>query len=210
MKNFKITILILFGFLVKVNAQTLTPMKDTTFFIREITEMNKALISLESDFTQEKLISVMSEKIISKGHFCFKKQNKILWEYTTPFTYRIVINNTNMWIQDNKKTKRYNMQSNKIFKTINDLMSSTVQGNVLGNKDYKARFMENSKYDVIELSPVQKETKEFVKVIQLFFDKKLHDVVKVKMTEPSEDYTIIDFTNRKRNINIGDEKFTVK
>jgi outer membrane lipoprotein-sorting protein len=115
MKNFKITILILFGFLVKVNAQTLTPMKDTTFFIREITEMNKALISLESDFTQEKLISVMSEKIISKGHFCFKKQNKILWEYTTPFTYRIVINNTNMWIQDNKKTKRYNSNNRKLL-----------------------------------------------------------------------------------------------
>jgi len=30
------------------------------------------------------------------------------------------------------------------------------------------------------------------------------------MTEPSDDYTSIDFTNRKTNQPIADEKFTVK
>jgi hypothetical protein len=34
--------------------------------------------------------------------------------------------------------------------------------------------------------------------------------VKVKMIEPSDDYTMIDFSNRKTNQPIGDEKFIVK
>ena len=41
-------------------------------------------------------------------------------------------------------------------------------------------------------------------------DKTDYAVVKVKMIEPSDDYTMIDFSNRKTNQPIGDEKFIVK
>ena len=55
--------------------------------------MSKNTLSIESDFVQEKNLQVLSEKIISKGHFTFKKENRLRWEYTSPSKYLIVINN---------------------------------------------------------------------------------------------------------------------
>jgi outer membrane lipoprotein-sorting protein len=187
-----------------------TNMKDTTAFKQKMESQSKLTNTMESDFTQEKYLSVMSENIVSKGHFCFKKTNMLRWEYTTPYTYLIAINKDKMFIKDNGKINKYDINSNKMFKSINEMMVATVQGNLLSNKDYKAKYYEGDKFYLIELFPVQKAAKDFLKSIQLYIDKNDYAVVKVKMTEPSDDYTSIDFTNRKTNQPIGDEKFIVK
>jgi outer membrane lipoprotein-sorting protein len=187
-----------------------TTMKDTTNFKSKMESVSKLTNSMESDFTQEKYLSVMSENIVTKGHFCFKKTNMLRWEYTTPYNYIIAINKDKMFIKDNGKVNKYDINSNKMFKSINEMMVATVQGNLLNNKDYRAKYYESDKYYLIELSPVQKAAKDFLKSIQLYISKTDYAVEKVKMIEPSDDYTSIDFTNRKTNQPIGDEKFTVK
>jgi outer membrane lipoprotein-sorting protein len=186
------------------------PIKDTASFKHQMEAQSKLINSIESDFTQEKYLSVMSEKIITKGHFLFKKVNMLRWEYTSPYSYLIVINKDKMFIKDNNKVNKYDINSNKMFKSINEMMVATVQGNLLNNKDYKPAFYEGEKFYLIELVPVQKATKDFLKSIQLYINKTDYAVDKVKMIEPSEDYTAIDFSNRKTNQAIGDEKFTVK
>lgn len=186
------------------------PVKDTASFKSKMESQSKLINSIESDFTQEKYLSVMSEKIITKGHFLFKKVNMLRWEYTDPYKYVIAINKDKMFIKDNGKVNKYDINSNKMFKSINEMMVNTVQGNLLNNKDYKAKYFENDKNYLLELSPLQKGAKDFLKVIQLYVDKNDFSVVKVKMIEPSEDYTTIDFLNRKTNQPIADEKFTVK
>ena len=115
-----------------------------------------------------------------------------------------------MYIKDNGKVSKYDINSNKMFKSINEMMVNTVQGNLLNNKDYKAKFYENDKFYLLELSPLQKGAKDFLKVIQLYINKVDYAVDKVKMIEPSDDYTSIDFTNRKTNQPIADEKFIIK
>ncbi len=59
--------------------------KDTAAFKQKMDTQSKIINSIESDFSQEKYLSVMSEKIISKGHFCFKKANMLRWEYFDPY-----------------------------------------------------------------------------------------------------------------------------
>ena len=185
-------------------------MKDTTAFKNKMEAQSKVMNTMESDFTQEKYLSVMSENIVSKGHFYFKKTNMLRWEYTVPYSYLIAINKDKMFIRDNGKVNKYDINSNKMFKSINEMMVATVQGNLLSNKDYKAKYYESDKFYLIELFPVQKAAKDFLKSIQLYINKTDYAVDKVKMIEPSEDYTSIDFTNRKTNQPIGDEKFTIK
>jgi outer membrane lipoprotein-sorting protein len=186
------------------------PVKDTLAFKQKMEAQSKLVNTIESDFTQEKYLSVMSEKIITKGHFLFKKVNMLRWEYTTPLKYLIAINKDKMFIKDNGKVSKYDINSNKMFKSINEMMVNTVQGNLLTSKDYKAKYYENEKFYLLELTPLQKGAKDFLKVIQLYIDKTDYAVVKVKMIEPSDDYTMIDFSNRKTNQPIGDEKFIVK
>jgi outer membrane lipoprotein-sorting protein len=184
--------------------------KDTTAFKQKMEAQSKLINTLESDFTQEKYLSVMSEKIISKGHFHFKKINMLRWEYNDPYKYLIAINKNKMYIKDNGKVSKYDINSNKMFKSINEMMVNTVQGNLLNNKDYKAKFYENDKFYLLELTPTLKGAKDFLKVIQLYINKVDYAVDKVKMIEPSDDYTSIDFSNRKTNQAIADEKFIIK
>ena len=72
--------------------QSFKLVKDTANLKAKIEMMSKVTNSIESDFTQEKNLSVLSEKIISKGHFVFKKENMLRWEYQSPSKYLIVIN----------------------------------------------------------------------------------------------------------------------
>lgn len=185
-------------------------LKDTVSFKQKMQEQSKLINSMESNFIQEKYLSVMSEKIITKGHFYFKKVNMLRWEYNDPYKYVIAINKDKMFIKDNNKVSKYDINSNKMFKSINEMMMNTVQGNLLNNKDYKPAYFENEKNYLVELTPVQKAAKDFLKNIYLYVDKTDYTVVKVKLTEPGDDYTTIDFTDRKSNQPIADEKFTVK
>ena len=68
-------------------SQNYKTVKDTTALKQKIESMSKATTSIESDFIQEKNLSMLSEKIISKGHFVFKKENLLRWEYSTPSKY---------------------------------------------------------------------------------------------------------------------------
>lgn len=194
-----------FGF-----AQNFKSVKDTAALRLKVEQMSKTVNSIESDFTQEKNLSLLSEKILSKGHFVFKKENLLRWEYNTPYKYLIVINKDKIWIKDEKKTAKYDMNSNKVFKEINDIMIACVQGNIFKSGKFKVAYFENEKYYKLELTPLQKNMKESLKKINMYFDKSVTSVTKLDMVEPNDDYTTLEFINKKLNGAVADHIFTVK
>lgn len=213
MHNILKTSLFVFGVLLSGISFGQTPyklMKDTTSFKKSLEEVAKTTRTLKSNFVQEKNLSVLSEKIISKGQFYFKKNNLLRWEYTEPFQYLIVLNGESVLIKDGQKISKYDVQSNKMFKEINDMMVGMVQGRLLSNKMFKMTFLEDDKHFIIQSKPLQKSKKEFLEDIFLYFDKKDLGVSKINITEPSGDNTEINFTNRQTNAEVPDEKFVVK
>jgi outer membrane lipoprotein-sorting protein len=186
------------------------PVKDTVLLKEKINAISKTTNSLESDFTQVKTLSMLSEKITSKGHFCFQKANLLRWEYVSPYTYIIVINKDKVLIKDESKLKKYDMNSNKVFKEINDIMISCIDGNILVSNKFKIAYGENDKAYRLELTPLVKGMKESLKKIYMYFDKAVTSVIKLEMVEATDDFTVIDFTNKKVNGNIPAEKFILK
>lgn len=191
-------------------SQNFKQVKDTLALKTKIENMSKTTTSIASDFIQEKNLSMLSEKIISKGHFIFKKDNLLRWEYNSPTKYLIVINKDKIMIKDEKKTTKYDMNSNKVFKEINDIMLSCVQGTIFKSNKFKTAYFENDKYYKLELLPQAKNMKETFKKINLFFDKSVTSVAKMEMIEVSEDVTTIDFSNKKLNAPIAENTFMVK
>jgi outer membrane lipoprotein-sorting protein len=186
------------------------PMIDTVGFKSKLQEKALQTNTLESNFEQEKNLSMLSEKIISKGHFYFKKTNLLRWEYYSPSAYLIVINKDKIYIKDGKKVNKYDSNSNKMFKGINDMMLNSVQGNVLNHKDFKISYFENDAYYMVELLPKVKEMKSYLKSINMYFDKLDFSVSKILTTELSGDYTRIEFSQKRTNQLIADSQFTVK
>jgi outer membrane lipoprotein-sorting protein len=150
---------------------TFKPLADTIHFKAKMETMAKVTQTIESDFVQVKDLSALTEKVTSKGHFCFKKENLLRWEYSTPYKYMILINKEKILIKDEAKITRYDMNSNKVFKEINDLMIASVQGNILRTGKFKVVFWENDKEYKLELFPLEKGMKGSLKKINMYFDK---------------------------------------
>jgi outer membrane lipoprotein-sorting protein len=186
-------------------------MKDTAAFKLKVDQMSKNTSSLESDFVQVKNLKVLSEKVTSTGHFNFQKKNNLRWEYNEPYKYIIVISNGRILIKDEKnKVKKYDINSNKVFREINDIMVSCVNGEILSSGKFQVSYYENEKNFKIELSPLSKQVKESLKKIHLYFDKNVTSVSKLEMIEPGDDVTTIEFKNKKINEPVPADRFLLK
>ena len=187
-----------------------TLMPDLATFKTGFTAAAQKTTTIKSDFIQEKNLGMLSEKIVSKGKFWFKKESQVRMEYTTPFEYLMVINKDKVFIKDGQKQNTINTKSNKLFQQINKITVDCVQGNVLNNPDFKVRIFESKGTYLIEMAPVAKNLKDFFSTINVIVDKKDYAVTNIEMNENSGDNTIIRFTNKEMNTNIPDALFVIK
>lgn len=187
-----------------------TRVSDSKPFEEKLKTSAQNIQTLSSDFTQTKHVDVLSEDIESSGHFVYKKQNLLRWEYTEPFVYLIVLNNGKLSIKDEKNTNTFDLSSNKTFKKINEMITQSLQGSgMLSNPEYKHELYEDSKEYLLKLYPQDKKTQEFMKQIEIYFSKTDYQPKRLKMLETSGDFTTIVFKNRKINETVADRLFTV-
>lgn len=186
------------------------PVSNLEQFKREFALAAQKTQSIKSDFVQEKHLSLLSDKITSKGKFWFKKENKVRMEYASPTYYLMIINGKNVRIKDARTDKSISTGGNKLFEQISRITADCVQGNVLNNKDFTAKVQENASQYLLQLTPVARGMKEFFSSIELLVDKKDLGVVKIVMHEASGDRTEMIFTKKELNAAIPDEMFTLK
>jgi outer membrane lipoprotein-sorting protein len=182
--------------------------KDRAGFNQKFSESSKNTQTIEATFTQEKNLSVLSEKIISRGNFLFKKENKLRWEYTDPFRYLILLNNGIMVIQDEDKKSKVDIRNNKMLTEINSIIIGCVQGNIFRDeKKFRSSIYESSNSYMVKLKPLDRALSEYLSEIRIFFNKNTLAVSRLEIHEPSGDYTRIDFSGIKINTMIPDAKF---
>ncbi len=186
-------------------------MKDVAGFKQKLTTVTAGINTIESDFTQEKKLNILTSTLVSKGHFCFKRENNIRWEYLQPYKYLIIISNDKIYIKEEKDQKQYDIQSNKMFQEMNRFISGCIQGDILKNdKDYKIGYFEDGRYFFVTLVPVAEKMRQMLNEIQIWFDRADMTVARIRMVESGGDYTRIDFVNKKLNTDIPVEKFSFK
>ena len=179
-------------------------------FKEKFTIASKNNQSIKSDFIQEKNLSMLSEKIVSKGKFWFKKDNMVRLEYLQPYQYLMIINKNNVFIKDGNKENKISSRSNKIFKQVNKITVDCVQGTVLSNTDFKTRIFESKNSYLVELTPVANGIKDLFKTINVIVDKKELSVSSIEMHELSGDNTLLHFINKELNSTIPDAIFSIK
>ena len=177
----------------------------------ELAKLSQNTQSIQSKFIQEKHLSFLTENIISKGEFFFQSPNKLRWEYSEPFEYIIVFNDKNIYIKDENKISTFDTESNKMFAEINNMMIGSIQGDLFTDSErFDVKYYENANQYLLELDPKLPEMKSMLKTIKFYIDKSDISVAKIKMIESSDDYTSIDFKDRKLNQEIDNEKFNLK
>lgn len=187
-----------------------TKVPDVKLLEKKVLEYSKKVGTIKSDFIQIKHLEALEVTVESKGKFWFKKENFLRWEYIEPYKYVIAIKNGTFTINDGKKTSSYDTESNKVFKEINNLIISSVRGNLLMDGNFAVEAFESETQYKVKLVPKIAQMKEVLSQIEMYFEKSDMSVSKVKMIEDEDNYTEIKFTNRKFNEDIPTETFTVK
>src|ERR1043165_247946 len=62
------------------------PVANTTAFQQSLQKATAPLQSIESDFSQTKHLSMLADKVKSKGKFYYRREDTGRIEYTNPFT----------------------------------------------------------------------------------------------------------------------------
>ncbi|QEC69455.1 outer membrane lipoprotein carrier protein LolA [Panacibacter ginsenosidivorans] len=181
---------------------------DTAGFKQQFAAASQKINSIKSDFVQEKNLSMLSEKITSKGKFWFKKDNMVRMEYNQPFQYLMILNKNDIYIKDGQKENKISTKSNKLFQQINQIMVDCVKGTAFSNKDFTVKVFQNNTGYLIEMSPINKTLKDMFKKINVTVDKKQYAVNSIEMLETSGDNTVITFVNKEINSNVSDALFT--
>ena len=201
--------LIMTAFPAKAQHPGYTALKDINAFKADFAIASQKTTSIKSDFVQEKNLSLLADKIVSKGKFWFKKENMVRMEYTRPFQYLMIINGQNIYVKDSQKENKISSKSNKLFQQINKIIIDCVKGEALESGDFNARVFEGKESYLVELSPVNKNLQTLFKNINVIAEKKNYEVTGIEMHEPSGDNTIIHFNNRQLNTTIPDALFAV-
>jgi outer membrane lipoprotein-sorting protein len=186
-----------------------TPVAGTDAFKKEFAVQSGKITTITSNFTQEKVLSALTEKITSTGTFKFKRANRVRIEYMKPFVYLLVMNGDKILVRDDHKESRVNVRSNKMFQQINRIIVDCVQGTILESRDFKTTVFENDKTYLLEMTPVSKTLGDFFQTIVLTVDKKDYSVKSIEMNEPAGDQTVITFTEKKLNVPVPDEVFAL-
>jgi outer membrane lipoprotein-sorting protein len=198
------------GISLKAQYAGYSPVADPAKFKIDFSAATQKTLSIKSDFVQEKNLSMLSEKITSKGKFWFKKESQVRMQYSLPYEYLMILNKDKVFIKDGQKENKISTQTNKLFQQINKIMIDCMQGTALNNPDFKTRLFENKTNSLIELTPVTKGLKELFRSINVIVDRKDFSVSSIEMLELSDDNTIIRFTNKELNAAIPDSLFTIR
>ena len=173
-------------------------------------DLKSSLASMESirgDLRQEKSFAFLNDKLISRGLFVYRKEDKLRWEFSDPIEYIILINENSMRLKEEGEEKKYKGM-NQILRQVKEIILGCIDGSVMSNSNYKTSFSTNGKGVRIQLAPKAKSLKEFIQQIEVEFSIKGSTLQKVTLTDPSGDLTDIFFSNVKSNEQINESVFT--
>ena len=183
------------------------PVQNIDEFKNTFSVESKKVNSITSTFRQEKVLSLVEEKMVSDGKFWFKRENKIRIEYQNPFQYLLILNNDEIIIKDHDKENRMNVKSNKLFQQINRIILDCVQGSILDNNDFSVAAFENSNSYRLVMKPITKGLQDFFSEIVVLVDKSDFTASELSLHETGGDYTTIFFSNKTLNANIPNSVF---
>ena len=198
--------------------QAATPVSDVEGLKSKMQASAEKITSIQSDFTQEKYVSVMASTMKSSGKFYYQKTDKVKLEYTVPFKQDLVMNGTKLMMKANGgKPMIMDAASNPMMAELKKVISACMSGNIanIGDNYKMTYFVDGSNY-LIEIVPQSADIKKFAEKVDLYLDSSDFTVVRMRMIEAKKpnqsknDYTDYTFTNKKKNAAIAESVFAIK
>ncbi len=177
---------------------------------QQLGEAAAALHTMQCDFTQTKQLSMLNAKITSGGRMYYQQPGKLRWEYTQPYAYTFILNGNKVLLKNNNRNDVIDVNQNKLFREIAQIMISSVVGNCLSDdRNFKTSISTTQKEWIATLLPLRKNMRQLFQKIILHFNRQQKMVSQVELVEKNGDKTIIDLKHIQKNEKISDRLFAV-
>lgn len=186
------------------------PVANVPAFQQSLSKSTASIQSIQSDFVQTKHLSLLADKITSKGKFYYRKEDKVRIEYTTPYQYLLVMNAGQIMVKDEQKTSKINTRNSKTMQSVNRIMIDCMRGTVFANTDFKVTAFESGSNYLLSLVPANETMKKMFRQIDVYLAKGSLDVDRLTMTEQGGDFTDMDFTKTQHNVALNEGLFKVR
>jgi outer membrane lipoprotein carrier protein len=193
--------------LLSTQAQTKMTDLEASNLKKQVKNLASSTKTISSDFVQYKHLDFLDNDIETSGKLAFKAPDLVKWEYTKPFKYAVFFKGDMLYINDEGKKSNIDIGSNNMFKQLNNLIVSSVKGDMFDESKFNIQYFKTSKNSMVHFSPKDEKFAKYIKTFHITFNEK-GDVIEVRMIEPSDDYTKIVFTNKVLNQPIDEAVFT--
>lgn len=188
-------------------AQTKMTAAETAAFKKEVQNQSAKTTSITADFEETKHVSVLKNASTSSGIFRFKG-DKLLWQYQAPKKSAMLFNGQNLKIKSEKgKITSIDLNKNKRFKQLQQLMTGSYNGDLFDEKSFDITYFKDGSSKSAVLKPKSKDMSKHIKEVVLTFKNDENTVSEIKITESSNDYSVIRLKNKKLNTSLSDNVF---
>ena len=175
---------------------------EATAFKESVSTKAKTIENLQADFKQLKFMKTMEKTVESDGHIWYASPGKLKWSYTSPYDYELLFKDSSLYIIEDGKTRKMNTGNSELFEKMGELVAGSFNGRILEMDElFRTDFAREGKFVKATVTPKDENLAEMFSEIRIFFNAEKY-IEKVKLIEPSGDYTEIKMSNFKTNQNI--------
>lgn len=174
--------------------------------VQRLREIREKTMDFSADLLQEKKLSLLKEKVISRGRIRYKKPDHFFIEFFQPEPSQMVFDGKTLllYFKEEKVAERYRVQANpmveKYFLFSKDpFQEKLARWNITEDREFIL---------VMEILPREEEAM-FVKT-RLWISKKDWAVVGMEMVEKNGDTTLLRYSNYRVNMGLTEKDFQIQ
>lgn len=161
-----------------------------------ITRQVKSVNAMSCRFQQSKHSPYLTQDATAEGKMQYAKPNAMRWEYTAPIQYAIVVNGDSIrMVKDGKTQEQKGSQKRIMNGMMKMIMGISTGNNLFDEKSFQVAISESKTQYQALLTPKNKSLKRMFSQIEMVFDKKNSQIVRLLLTEKDQSVTTIVFSN---------------
>jgi len=156
--------------------------------------------TLQADFSQKKIMKILSKPLVSEGRFYFATPDSFRWEYTKPLKSVVVSHgrNTKRYMYADGKWVEDKTDGAQAMRIVLNEIAGWMKGRFDQNPSFKATISRKENTRIL-LTPVAENMKGMIKSIEITLAPRSGVVTSVKIMEGSDSVTWINFNNVQMN-----------
>lgn len=206
--NFLVALFIIFNSASAIGQTNEMSKEASLELVKKVVKKSENTNSIISDFEQYKHMDFLSNDIKSTGVLTYKTPSSIKWEYRTPFNYSAIFKENKIYINDDGIKSKVNLDANKIFKSLNNLIIKSIKGDMFDEELFAMTFYQEPESYIVRFKTLDSAINKIISEFILTFDKRNLQVIQVQMIESTDDYTLLKFRNQLLNQPVSDEVFS--